>query len=244
MILFCLPSVFATKALIEQHFWKFEFRIETYDMYSTFYDNVHVIMAMSLTDNVVCVYSSVSKYKMKIYTEMSITPIYCLGNDIFSFRATILDTNNRNRDSRFEDKDEIVYEAYDSLNTLCVPRRKLFFNSVIIGKYDWSVLQTDLDYILLNLEPNTYKDPVYIIESNLYKQLLCERNSTPKCCKHMGKRIRNISGGYKEVLFDVVTQHVVTCPCSFFDYLNKRHSSTSFNFVLLSYKLTQFFLNF
>lgn len=240
MNLFCHPSVWGAKALIEHHFWKFEITMENFSLYSTFFSDVHVVMTVSSTDTSVCIYSSVNKYKLQSYDNLSVIPSFTLGNDIYSLRVRILHTR------KAEDDEDVIYESYDTQSMHYMPTHKLFFNSAILHKYDWTALKVDTDYKLVNLDPYTFKEPAYIVDRCPFpfRQLLCNKDSASNHCNHMAKRMKYISGGYKEILFDITTERALSCPCSFFMYIKEQNVFQNFNFILLSYKLTQFLLNF
>lgn len=228
------------KALIEHHFWKFEFNMENFALYNTYYNNIHVIMTLNLTDTMVCIFSSVNKYRLQSHANISVTPAFTIGNDIFSFKVNVLYTKKE------DDDEDVIYKSYDSKSTDCVPAHKLYFNSVIVNKYDWSVLQVNTDYKLLNLNLDTIKDPIYIVDESpsTFRRLLCSRKSAFDHCSHMAKRMKHITGGYKDILFDITSESSMSCTCDFLKYVNFHHASFEYNYVLLSYKLSQFILNF
>jgi len=239
MNLFCHHSILGVKSLIEHHFWKYEFTMENVQLYSTFLDGTHFIMILNLTDATISVCNSINRYKLRNYEHIAVFPFCSIGNDIHAFKVNILSTRQVDSD------EESVYEGYDCTSTHCVPNHTLFFNSVILSKYNWEVLQQDIDYRLLNLNSKLYTHPFYIVENTPpFQQILCNRNTACSACNHMCKRMKHISGGYKEILFDITTESAFACPCSFFKHINKRHSNSNFNFILLSYRMTQFYLHF
>lgn len=237
MNFFCYPSALGAKALIESHYWKSEFSMETIDVYSTFSNGGHVLLSLNKTDNVVCVYSSVWKYKLQSYKCLVVHPEYSLGNCISSFAVDIIDR----LDEEEEEDEDVVYEEYD--NSHCKPTHRLFFNTAAVRDYDWSDLKLNVDFKLLWLDESKFDAPVYAIRSTQYCQIACHRTKARACCKHVGKVMTNISGGYKQILFDIQTTRCFVCPCTFLKHANEEHSSVKFNYVLLSYKLSQFFLN-
>jgi hypothetical protein len=238
MDIFCLSSALGMKSLVEYHFWKYEFKMEALELYSTFMTNAHVVIAIHSTSNLLCFYSSVCKYKLHSHNNIRIVPKHSLGNGVFSLSANIVDIDEKT----FEDEDTI-YDCYDSNSLTCKPSHHLYFNQRILFQYDWSSLILNFDFKLLCLDDQTYKEPFYLINSSSYQQLLCKmKTSLP--CKHSGKRICNISGGYKQLNFDLQTDTSLACPCSIFSYLNKEFNGFHFNYVLLSYKVTQLVLNF
>ena len=238
MNLFCHPSSFGVKALIEHHFWKYELSMENFNLYSTFFNGTHVIMTSSITDTTICIYSSINDYKLQSHQNIFLITSHTLGNNIYSFTAHIL-----NHDITENDEDTI-YERYDSLTINCAPKHDMYFNSIIVNNYDWNVLQHGSDFKLMKLDPNMYNVAGYIVGKTPFKQLLCNINLSQNRCNHMGKRMKNITGGYKNILFDIITEKSFSCPCSFFKYIQELSSHFKFNYVLLSYKLTQFYLNF
>ncbi len=234
MNFFCYPSVLGAKALIENHYWKYEFAMENVSMYSTFFNNAHVLLSLGKTDNVVCVYSSVKRYKLQSYQGLAVSAEHGLGNNVFSFRV-----DTRNVETAIEDDEDVVYDEYDS--TLCRPEHRLFFNSANVRSFDWSVLKLNEDFKLI-CDRDDDEPPFYLIKTTPYCQVACHR--TRGECKHMGKSMRNISGGYKQLLFDIQSTMRFVCPCSFIEYVNEQHSTAKFTHVLMSYKLSQFFLHF
>ncbi len=88
MNFFCYPSVLGAKALIENHYWKYEFAMENVSMYSTFFNNAHVLLSLSKTDNVVCVYSSVKRYKLQSYQASRLSPNTAWEITSFRFGST------------------------------------------------------------------------------------------------------------------------------------------------------------
>jgi hypothetical protein len=238
MDIFYSPSTYGLKALIENHFWKHEFTMESSDLYSTFTESGHSLLAVN-KGNLVCVYSSVLKYKLRSSSSLIIHPEYSLGNDTHSFQVKIVDYG----EERSDDEDTI-YECYDSSSVVCQPAHRLFFNSIILRSFDWNALKLDVDFKLLNLDSTKFNSPYYLVKKTPFTQLLCNTTTAPSACKHQRKRLTNISGGYKQLLFDVTTDKSFSCSCSLFSYLSRTYSQNKFNYVLMSYKLTQLFLYF
>jgi len=235
MDLFSCPSELGVWSLINNHFWKFEFRMENYDMYSTFSNTAHTLLALHRSNNIVCVYSSSLKYKAHSYKNILVVPNSCLGNQIYSLKANIMETDEP------EDNDEDdMYDCYDLQSTLCNPKHQLYFNTPILFPYSWESLELDIDFKLLQLDLSQYKESCYMIQDML--QLLCSKLF--KSCQHVGKKMTNISGGYKELYFGVSTYKTFSCPCSVVAFIANKHKSSTFNYILFSYRLSQLILNF
>ncbi len=230
MNFFCYPSVLGAKALIEHHYWKYEFEMENFSVYGTFFNNAHVLLSISKTDDIVCVYSSIRRYRLQSYQGLAIHAEHSLGNGVYSFRV-----DTQNVETAVEDDEDVVYDEYDSVK----PEHRLLFNSAIVRGFDWSVLKLNVDYKLIR---DPHDDQQYL-SSTPYCQVACHSTSTGQC-NHMGKSMRNISGGYKQLLFDLQTTKRFVCPCTFVEYVNDQYASVKFTHVLMSYKLSQFFLNF
>lgn len=238
MNLFCLSSNFGIKSLIECHFWKYEFKMETFEFYSTFTKNIHAMLAVHIPSNLVCIYSSLTDYALQSSFNVLVVPKRSFANGVFSLGAYIVDTE----ETKFEDEDTI-YKCYDSLSLTCKPLHQVFFNQRILFQYDWSSLILNSDFKLLLLDDKAYTAPIILVNNSSYEQLLCRRD-TDIPCKHQAKRITNIVGGYKQLTFDLKTDTTFACPCSIFAYLNKEYTRSNFNYVLFSYKVTQLLLNF
>lgn len=238
MNLFCLSSNFGIRSLIDYHFWKYEFKMETFEFYSTFTKNAHVMLALNTASNLICIYSSLNEYTLQSNSNVLVVPKQSFGNGVFSLAAYIIDID----ESKFEDEDTI-YNCYDSMSLVCEPSHQLFFNQRILFNYDWSSLILDSDFKLLYLDVKTYKEQIYLVNNSSYEQLLCKLGIDVPC-KHQGKRITNITGGYKQLNFDLKSDTSFVCPCSIFSYLNKEFTHRNFNYVLFSYKVSQLLLNF
>lgn len=238
MHLFFYPSELGVKALIENHFWKYEFTMDNLDLYSGLMNNGHVLLSLHKRSNLVCIYPSIIKYKLQSFSNLVVVPEFSLGNGIYSFKGSVMDIEG----SQDEDEDDI-YDCYDAMSTLCKPSHKLYFNMPVLYNYDWSVLRSDVDFKLLQLDEKQFSKPFYISKCSQYIQLLCNRKTAHSSCKHNGRKMTNISGGYKNLLFSIKTDKGFKCPCSIFKFLNEYYNSVKFNYVMFSYKLTQFFLN-
>lgn len=238
MDFFWYNSSIAAKGLIESHFWKYELDIETFEFYSTFVNNAHVVLGIHKNDNLVCVYSSILKYKVQSYNNLLVLPEYSLSNDTYSLKVSI------NNGDRMEPDEDVMYENFSSLSIACATPHKIYFNSVAIQNYDWSMLKSDTDYKFYQFDEKSYKETYYVVKTSPYAQLLCNKKTASSHCKHMSKRIANITAGYKQFSFDVKITKSFVCPCSMFLFFNDICKSSKYNYVLLSYKLSQFLLNF
>lgn len=239
MDVFYYHSTYSLKALIENHFWFKEFEMENLNLYSTFTDSGHTMMAVHGGINLVCIYSSIMKYKLRSSSNLLIYPEYSLGNNTLSFEVKLVECEDYKQDD-----EDIIYECYDYSSVVCRPVHHLFFNNAILKSYDWNALKLDVDFKLINLDLKKFNCPYYIVKRYPFNLLLCNLNSAQSACKHQRKRLTHISGGYKQLLFDVTTDKSFVCSCSLFSYLSQTYNQTKFNYVLLSYKLTQLFLHF
>lgn len=240
MNLFFYRNEVSAKALIENHYWKYEFTFETSKIYSTFLRSIHVLLILSNTDNTVGIYSTLNSYKPHVYKNIIVVRNHTMENGLFSFDVNILDFEEYSLSSDNEDE---IYDSYDLMNTLCTPRHMLFYNNPIVRAYDWSYLTMDVDYKLLN-KSSIFNEPLYVTTSNQYQQVLLSKEKSLKACHHMGKRMKNTTGGYKQILFDIVTDTNFVCPCSLIKFINEKHKSVQYTYILLSYKLSQLFLWF
>lgn len=208
------------------------------DLYSGFMNNGHVLLSLHKANNLVCIYPSITKYKLQSFSSLVVVPEFTLGNRIYSFKVSVLDLG----ETQAEDEDDI-YDCYDAVSTLCQPSHELYFNMPVLYDYDWSVLRAEVDFKLLQLDEKQFNQPFYMSNCSRYTQLLCNKKAAGSSCKHKGRKMTNISGGYKDLLFSIRTDSGFKCPCSLFQYLNEQYASVKFNYVMFSYKLTQFFLN-
>ena len=234
MDLFFFNSTYGAKAMIEFHFWKYEFTMDMMDYYSSFANNAHFLLAISKSNSLVCIYNSINKYKLQSFQNLLIFPEGSLGNNLRSFSAKITET-----DDDITEENEI-YENYDEVNVLCKLKHQVIFNPLILREFDWSNLRIDADFRLLQLDEKKYNSPIYMVK-NL---VLGNKKTAQIVCRHTGKRMTNISGGYKQLLFDIKTEKSFTCSCSVFNFIARYHSAFRFNYILLSYKLSQLFLHF
>ena len=239
MDFFWYSSSIGAKSLIEYHFWKYELDFETFELYSSFINNAHVLLGIHKNDNLVCVYSSIHKYKVQSYNNLLVLPEYSLSNDTFSLKVTIL-----NCDDRMEPDEDVMYECFSSMSIACSTPHKIYFNSFSFRNYDWNMLKSDTDYTFYRFDEKSYNEPYYMVKTSPYVQLLCNKKTASLHCKHMSKRIANITAGYKQISFDVNITKSFVCPCSMFLFFNETCKSSKYNYVLLSYKLSQFMLNF
>ena len=234
MDLFFCNSTLGAKTMIEFHFWKYEFTMETMDYFSSFANNAHVLLAISKSNNLVCIYNSINKYKLQTYQNLLIFQERSLGNNVRSFSAKITEVD----DNPIEENE--IYENYDEASVLCRLKHQVFFNPLILREYDWSLLKINGDFRLLHLDESKYRSPIYMVQNHV----LGNKGTARTVCRHTGKRMTNISGGYKQLLFDIKTEKSFVCSCSIFDFIARQHSAVRFNYILLSYKLSQFFLHF
>ena len=237
---FFYRNEFSAKSLIQHHYWKFEFTFEAINIYSTFVRSIHVLLTLNDSDNTVCIYSSINKYKPQIYKNLVVTRNHTLGNDVFAFDAKILEYEDYSLGS---DNEDDVYECYDVQHTLCKPQHAILYNNPIVRAYDWSTLKLDIDYKLLQM-PSDFTESLYITQVDHFMRVLLAREITSTECHHFGKRMKYTSGGYKQLLFHIVTDVNFVCPCSLLSYIKDVHSSVKYNYILLSYKLSQLFMSF
>ena len=237
---FFYRNEFSAGALIKHHYWKFEFTFEATNIYSTFVRSIHVMLTLNDYDNTVGIYSSINKYKPQIYKNLVVVRDHTLGNDVFAFDAKILESEEYSLESDTEDD---VYECFDVQNTLCKPQHTIFYNNPIIRPYDWSTLKLDVDYKLLQM-PSNFTESLYITQVDHFMRILLGKELTSSDCHHCGRRMKYTTGGYKQLLFHIVTDEHFVCPCSLLSFINDVHSSVKYNYILLSYKLSQLFMSF
>lgn len=213
--------------------------METIELYSTFTDSGHTLMTVHKGINLVCLYSSVNSYKLRSFSNLLIYPEFSIGNHITSLKVDCIEGEELKPDD-----EDTIYECYDTSSVVVTPSHDLFFNTVIIMDFDWAALRQDVDFKLMNLDVSKFNAPYYFVNRSTNNQIMCNLKTARLHCKHRGKRITTVSGGYKQILFDVVSGESFTCPCSLLTYLGETFAKNNFNYVLLSYKLTQLYLHF